>query len=357
MYNIAEIEEVKGNPEQVNPESVKGYHKRRNLIKNQLKKMTDINNKIIVTGAAGLVGQNLIVQLEERGYNNIVAIDKNKYNLDILHKIHPDVTTILADLSDTGDWVNSFKGAACLILLHAQITGKTNELFIRNNINATRIVLDAAGKHQIPYIVHVSSSVVISLSDDDYTTTKRIQEQLVVESGIPCCVLRPTLMFGWFDPKHLGWLSRFMERIPVFPIPGHGRYMRQPLYNKDFCNIIIHCLERQPKGETYNVVGDTRIEYIDIIRTIKQVKGLQTIILKIPYSFFNMLLRIYALFSRYPPFTAGQLKALTAGDDFSGVNTEKMFGIKQTPFEEAMYETFCDDRYCKVVLERTGIGM
>jgi hypothetical protein len=47
-------------------------------------------------------------------------------------------------------------------------------------------------------------------------------------------------MFGWFDRKHLGWLSRFMKKVPVFPIPGHGRYMRQPLYGgRDFANIII----------------------------------------------------------------------------------------------------------------------
>jgi len=31
-------------------------------------------------------------------------------------------------------------------------------------------------------------------------------------------------MFGWFDRKHLGWLSRFMKKVPVFPIPGHGHY-------------------------------------------------------------------------------------------------------------------------------------
>ena len=27
-------------------------------------------------------------------------------------------------------------------------------------------------------------------------------------------------MFGWFDRKHLGWLSRFMSKVPIFPIPG-----------------------------------------------------------------------------------------------------------------------------------------
>ena len=36
--------------------------------------------KIIVTGGAGLVGQNLIQRLSERGYSRIVAIDKHPAN-------------------------------------------------------------------------------------------------------------------------------------------------------------------------------------------------------------------------------------------------------------------------------------
>jgi len=80
-------------------------------------------------------------------------------------------------------------------------------------------------------------------------------------------VLRPTLMFGWFDRKHLGWLSRFMQKVPVFPIPGHGRYMRQPLYAGDFCNIIASCIEKRTTG-TFNITGREKIDYIDIIREI-----------------------------------------------------------------------------------------
>ncbi len=76
-------------------------------------------------------------------------------------------------------------------------------------------------------------------------------------------------MFGWFDRKHLGWLSRFMNKVPVFPIPGHGRYMRQPLYVGDFCNII-SCIENRIRDGVYNISGYKHVDYIDIIREIKR---------------------------------------------------------------------------------------
>jgi len=314
--------------------------------------MIDKNAKIVLTGAAGLVGQNLLVELQAQGYTCLVAIDKHEYNLAILKRLHPGVETILADLAESGAWQDAFAGAACVVQLHAQITGKFPELFVRNNLDATRRVLEAVRKHAVPYLVHISSSVVNSAANDDYTNTKKAQDQLVIDSGIRHCILRPTLMFGWFDPKHLGWLSRFMAKTPVFPIPGDGRYMRQPLYERDFCRCIVRCIELQPDGAVFDVCGDTRIDYIDIIRTIKRVKGLRTLIVPIPYGLFRALLRIYALFSGKPPFTAAQLDALSAGDEFHGVDTLQLFGVAQTPFEAAVRESYCDPGYSGIVLRR-----
>ena len=308
--------------------------------------------RLVLTGAAGLVGQNLVVELVAQGYTNLVAIDKHADNLAVLKRLHPQVETIHADLAEPGAWEDAFSGADTVVQLHAQITGKYPELFVRNNLDATRRVLDACKRHAVPFLVHISSSVVNSVANDDYTNTKKAQEQLVVESGLAHCTLRPTLMFGWFDPKHLGWLSRFMEKTPVFPIPGDGRFMRQPLYERDFCRCIARCIETRPAGAAYDVVGETRIDYVDIIRTIKRVKGLRTWIVHIPIGFFALLLRTYSLFSRKPPFTADQLKALSAGDDFSGVDTEAVFGVKQHAFEAAVRESYCDPRYSRIVLTR-----
>jgi len=315
--------------------------------------MLEQDDRIVITGASGLVGQNLVTLLREEGYRNIVAIDKHAGNLAILQRLHPEVRTVLADLAEAGDWEREFDGAAVVVQLHAQIAGKTSAPFERNNLDATRRVLDAIRAHGRPFLVHASSSVVNSVAVDDYTESKKAQERLVLDSGLACCVLRPTLMFGWFDPKHLGWLARFMERTPVFPIPGHGRYMRQPLYNRDFCRALLACMRTQPAGAIYDLTGPDRIDYIDMIRAIRDAKGLRTLIVRIPYRLFDVLLRVYALFSDRPPFTASQLKALTAGDDFTGVDLQATFGFHPTPFRDAIRETFGHPVYSSVVLEST----
>jgi nucleoside-diphosphate-sugar epimerase len=313
--------------------------------------MNGKQQKILIPGGAGLVGQNLIALLKARGYDNLIVLDKHKANLEILRELHPDICAEYADLAEDGAWMAHFAGAEVVVMLQAQIGDPNPEPFVRNNLTTTQRILGLIKQHAIPYTVHISSSVVESVADDHYTITKRDQEEMVLASGINCVVLRPTLMFGWFDRKHLGWLSRFMQRIPVFPIPGHGRYMRQPLYVIDFCSIIISCIESRLCGQVFNITGQEQIDYIDIIRQIRSATASRCLVLKIPYSLFYVLLKIWALFDSNPPFTADQLKALTAGDEFEVIDWPRIFAVRATPFAEAVRETFNHPTYSKVSLE------
>lgn len=307
--------------------------------------------KIMLPGGAGLVGQNLVIELLNSGYQNIVVIDKHHNNLDVLRKMHPSIKAIEGDLADpNGDWVKEFENASVVVMLQAQIGAPTAEPFVRNNIESTKVILEIIKKYNIGYTVHISSSVVESVADDDYTNTKKIQEKIVLESGIPTIVLRPTLMFGWFDRKHLGWLSRFMKKFPIFPIPGDGKYMRQPLYAGDFAKIIASCIKQRKAGGVYNITGLERIDYIDIIKTIKAVNGAKAKIVKIPYGLFSMLLKIWAVFDKNPPFTSDQLKALVAHDEFEVINWPKEFSVEPTGFRDAIKKTLCDPIYGNVTL-------
>lgn len=315
--------------------------------------MTDtVNKKIILPGGAGLVGQNLVARLLAKGYTNIVVIDKHETNLAILQQTQPQVTCVSADLAQADvTWQQHFADADTVVMLQAQIGGNNYQEFIDNNVTASRHILAAMKDHDVPHLVHISSSVVESVADDFYTQSKTEQEQLVLDDDYDCAILRPTLMFGWFDRKHLGWLSRFMQKVPVFPIPGHGRYMRQPLYVGDFSHIIIACIEDRSHTGIFNISGHEHIDYIDMIRVIKQTIKIKTPIVKIPYQLFYALLWIWGKFDNNPPFTTQQLAALSAKDEFEVIDWPNLFGVPYTPFTEAVDETFNHPQYSTVILE------
>ena len=306
--------------------------------------------RIVVTGAAGLVGQNLIARLKRDPAIRIVGIDKHRANTRALAQLHPEIEVIEADLAVAGPWVTAFQDADAVVQLHAQIGGLDRREFEANNITATEKVLAAMKAAQVPYLVHVSSSVVNSMAVDFYTETKKAQERLVLDSGIPHATLRPTLMFGWFDRKHLGWLARFMKRVPMFPIPGSGRYMRQPLFVLDFCDIIAVCLRERREG-AWNISGQEKIDYIDLMRAVKRAAGAHAPIVRIPYGLFRLMLQAYAIVDRNPPFTVTQLEALVTPDSFEIIDWPGIFGVRSTPLDEALDATFNDPTYSHVVLD------
>ena len=306
--------------------------------------------RVVLTGGAGLVGQNLVPMLKACGWRDVVSIDKHAANNAILRRLHPDISVIDADLAEPGEWERQIEGAAALVMLQAQIGGLVYDEFVRNSLTSTEHVLAAMKRYGTPYLVHISSSVVNSRANDYYSQTKRAQEAMVEEAGFKHVTLRPTLMFGWFDRKHLGWLARFMARMPVFPIPGNGRYVRQALFELDFCAIILASLERQIEG-TYNISGLERVYYIDLIRMLREASGAKTPIVNIPYWLFWFLLKTYAIFNRHPPFTTQQLAALVIPEEFEMIDWPSIFDVRLTPLREALMRTFREKPYCDVVLE------
>jgi len=296
--------------------------------------------KIIVTGAAGLVGQNLIPRLKSNGSHEIVAIDKHPTNTKLLRRLHPDIVVVEGDLAEPGPWQQTFAATDCIVIGHAQIGGLDRDEFIRNNVVATKNVLDAVAQNRESRIVHISSSVVNSAAMDWYTETKKAQEQLVRDASQAMVILRPTLMFGPFDRKHLGWLARFMKKAPIFPVPGNGRYLRQPLYVRDFCAIIEACIFGKVSKGIYDISGWERIDFIELIRLVRNTMGLRTPIVRIPYHLFWLLLRVYAFADGNPPFTTKQLEALVTPDEFPVIDWPGIFGISPTPLATALKETF-----------------
>lgn len=307
--------------------------------------------KVFITGGAGLVGQNLVLSLKNRGINEIVVVDKHEVNLQILQDLHPDVRTILADCADEGPWVTELLDCDAVVQLHAQIGGLARIDFERNNVVATENLLTAMKKYGVTRLIHISSSVVESIADDMYTNTKKVQEKLVLSAGLNTVVLRPTLMFGFFDRKHLGWLSRFMKKSPVFPIPGRGGVIRQPLYAGDFAEVVVNCLLHPEKTGVFNISGSERIEYVAMIREIRSAVRARCVLVMIPPSFFRLLLWLWSLVDRNPPFTVQQLDALLANEEFEMTKWQEEFGVTATPFKKAIRHTFCDPVFSSVVLE------
>jgi len=136
----------------------------------------------------------------------------------------------------------------------------------------------------------------------------------------------------------------------LFPIPGSGRFLRQPLYAADFCEVIASSIMSERTG-IYNITGQERIDYIDLIRAVKRATRAKVHLQKIPYRLFWSLLKLNSLFDKNPAFTVKQLRALVTPDVFEVIDWPGIFQVRATPLQQALDETFQDPVYSQVVLD------
>jgi nucleoside-diphosphate-sugar epimerase len=307
--------------------------------------------KVFLPGGSGLVGLNLIALLQSHHPSwDLLVVDKKRDSVLIAQKLFPGVTFLTEDLTQTEgqQWPVMIQECDACVMLQAEIGNTDPSQFERNNVHSTEVILEELKRANIQRLVHVSSSVVNSIATDLYVTTKRQQERLVLQRWPDAIVLRPTLMFGWFDRKHLGWLARFMRRLPLFPIPGSGKFIRQPLYVGDFCVLIQRCLEDSRLSGVYDITGLEKVSYLWLVRELRRAVGARTLIIHLPIPIFGVLLQLWALVSRQPAFTRSQLKALTAGDEFEVINWPEAFSVRPTPLSEALRITYQDPRFSQV---------
>jgi nucleoside-diphosphate-sugar epimerase len=294
--------------------------------------------KIIIPGGAGFVGRNLVRMLysTNQTMSDVVVLDINQNNLEYVKKY--GVRAINADLSKHGNWDLEFENADIVINLAAQLSSPAYEPFHRNNVLTTKNIIDVMKKANVKRIVHFSSAAVLSIWQDDYARTKTEGENLVKESGLDYCIFQPSIMYGPTDETNIGYLIDFAQKIPVFPIPGHGKWPRQPLYIDDICSLILKIIKDFPYNETLCINGREVIYFKDMVKIVLKELGGFKFRVFLPIDLFTALMMIYQKVKGVTEFTPDQVRALTTIETFPEYPWWDKFDISVTSFEHGVKE-------------------
>lgn len=164
--------------------------------------------KILVTGAQGFVGQNIVSQL-----HNIQAGKARNYSIagEELTVFEYDVDSTPAELDDycrQADFVFNLAGVN---------RPKDQTEFMKGNFGFTSTLLDTLKKHNNCCPVMISSSIQATL-DNPYGESKRAGEQLLFdyskETGAKVLVYRFPNVFGkWCRPNYNSAVATFCHNI------------------------------------------------------------------------------------------------------------------------------------------------
>jgi dTDP-glucose 4,6-dehydratase len=267
-----------------------------------------MENTIVVTGGAGFIGSNFILQRIGRDSASVVNLDKLTYagNLHNLETIANErrYEFIRGDIANRGlvsELLQRRKPQAIVHFAaesHVDRSIRGPEDFIRTNVDGTFALLEevraywgslAEQERKSFRFLHVSTDEVFgSLGINDpafsettpyapnspYAASKAASDHLVRAYhhtyGLPTLTTNCSNNYGRFQfPEKLIPLvilnARDGKPLPVY---GDGKNVRDWLYVEDHCEAIATVLARGEVGQTYNIGGWNEKQNIDIVGTI-----------------------------------------------------------------------------------------
>jgi dTDP-glucose 4,6-dehydratase len=247
--------------------------------------------KVLVTGAAGFIGSNLVHFLaQERPDWQITALDLLTYagNLKNLSSVLDSkrVSFVKLDIADDKAMRRLFEEGKFDLVFHLAAESHVDRSimssfeFVRTNVLGTQVLLDAARSHGVGRFVHISTDEVYgSLGPtgafvettpldptSPYAASKAASDLMVLAAckthSFNASVTRCTNNYGPFHfPEKLIplFITNAMEGKKL-PLYGDGMNVRSWLYVTDHCDALLRVAEKGTAGEVYNIGGSEDAE-------------------------------------------------------------------------------------------------
>jgi uncharacterized protein YbjT (DUF2867 family) len=214
------------------------------------------------------------------------------------------------------------------------IVEKGKNTFERVHHIGTRNVVGAAKRTDIKRYIQMSALGARPDGPAMYQVTKWKGEEEVRRSGIPYCILRPSLIFGEGD----GFVTQMMETMrsaPLFrPVPGDGKPKFRPIFIDDVTACFANALKAEAAtGHTIEIGGADELTLNTMLAEIAQCAGVGKPAVHIPMPLMLAGAAVIERVLKNPPVTVDQLRMLRGGSTCDISPMEGLLGVKPRGFK------------------------
>ena len=174
----------------------------------------------------------------------------------------------------------------------------------KNSIN----LITAAKEAGVKKIVHISITNPSIDSKYGYFRGKAIIEDFIIKSGLNFSILRPAVIFGNEGVlfNNIAW---FMRHLPVFGIPGNGRYHLNPIFVEDIADLAVN-ESLNFENRIIDAVGPDNFTMNELVDVIKKAVGSKCLILPTPKLIAYLVTSLLGIYLKDKVLTFGELGSL-----------------------------------------------
>ncbi len=279
---------------------------------------------ILLTGATGFVGRNLLNQLIKEGYR-VRCLVRNPER--VLLPVTDAVQSVRGDILTPSDVMSAMDGdidtVIHLVGVLRESKGVTYEAL---HVDATRNVTEAMVKNGVSRYLHISALGTRPNAVSLYHKTKWAAEEIVRGSGLDYTIFRPSVIFGRED-KFTNLFAGFIRSFPLLIVPGTGKNLMQPVYIDNLTAFMLHSIKDKTSiGRVYDVAGPEELTFDEIIDKIASSIGRHALKVHIPLGLIGAGAALAETLLASPPVTRAELPMLAED------NITKDNALRETPF-------------------------
>lgn len=303
---------------------------------------------ILVTGATGFIGRNLVRQLLALGLPVRCLLPENRarrlpWNAENAERV-PDL--VLGNVLDDEALYQAVTGVHTIIHLEsAQWWGSERNLE-RVELVGTRNLVSVARSTRVGRIITLSHLGASSSSAYVLHRIKGQAEEIIRNSGLAYTILRSGIVFGEED-AFINHIAMMLATNPVIHLmPGQGEVALHPIYIDDLVQCIIGSLESlNAVDTTLEIGGPEYITYEDLLLTLMRITGNRRLIIPVPPYSLRLLTRIYGLIFPRSLTTPQWLDILATNRTTALGNTFTYFGVRPRRIEDTLVTYMRDRNY------------
>ncbi len=267
--------------------------------------------KVFLTGATGFVGRYMLKRLLAEGHSvRALVREAQKSRVPAQERVE----LAAGDVTDGTGLDQGMQDCDAVIHLVGIIVEKGKNTFERVHHIGTRNVVEAAKRAGVRRFIQMSALGARADGVAAYQTTKWKGEEEVRRSGIPYCILRPSLIFGQGD----GFVTQMMETMrsaPLFrPVPGDGKPKFRPIFVDDVTACFAHALTADAAtNQTIELGGADELALNDVLAEIARCAGVRKPAVHVPMPFMFAGAAVAQTLLKNPPVTIDQLRMLREG--------------------------------------------
>ncbi len=290
--------------------------------------------RILVTGASGFVGRNLLQYLGKKGKIG-VRVFVHKKDVDMKP---PVIEKVQGDIRYYNSLEKAFLGEPLDAVVHlaAVIKSPKQGDFDEVNVEGTKNLVRLAEIYEVKKFIFPSSDFILyeDVAPNPYGISKRKCEEIITASNLDFTIFRPTPIFGSGDTKNFASLTSLIKKYPIVPAV---HCLMEPVYVGDVAKMIVAALENPlASRQIYYLPGGAKYSFPDILSIIAKHLRLKRLIIPLPPQIFLLALKIYENLFHNPLLESYQVKKWLKTQPLEVLKTKKDLGYNPIAFEEGV---------------------